>query len=104
VTMDVALEGALPSGARPGLTVDGTIQIDHADNVLWVNRPTFGQAHSKIEIFKVVENGTAAVRVPVQFGRTSVSTIEVLSGLKEGDEVILSDTQQYDGFDRIRLR
>jgi HlyD family secretion protein len=104
VTMDVSLDGALPPGARPGLTVDGTIQIDHAENVLFVNRPTFGQPHSKVEVFKVVEGGQAAVRVPVQFGRTSVSTIEVLSGLKDGDEIILSDMQQYDGFERIRLR
>jgi HlyD family secretion protein len=104
VTMDVQLDGPLPDGGRPGLTVDGTIQIDHADNVMFVNRPTFGQAHTKVAVFKVVENGQAAIRVPVQLGRTSVSTIEVLSGLNVGDEIILSDMQQFDGSDRIRLR
>jgi len=104
VTMDVQLDGPLPDGARPGLTVDGTIQIDHADNVLFVNRPTFGQPNTKVEVFKVVENGQAAIRVPVQLGRSSVSTIEVRSGLNVGDEIILSDMQQYDGSERIRLR
>ena len=104
VTMDVQLDGPLPDGGRPGLTVDGTIQIDHADNVMFVNRPTFGQPNTKVEVFKVVENGQAAIRVPVQLGRSSVSTIEVLGGLNVGDEIILSDMQQYDGSDRIRLR
>jgi HlyD family secretion protein len=103
VIMDVATDAPLPPGARPNLSVDGTIQIERLNDVLFVNRPTFGQANSKIEMFKVVEGGKAAVRVPVQLGVTSVSTVQILSGLNVGDEVILSDTQQYDGVERIRL-
>lgn len=103
VTMDVALDGPLPPGARPNLSVDGTIQVQRLDNVLFMPRPAFGQQNSKVEMFKVVENGKAAIRVPVRLGRASVNTMEVLDGLRVGDEVILSDTSQYDGFDRIRL-
>ena len=104
VTMDVALDGPLPAGARPNLSVDGTIQIERLDNVLFVGRPAFGQQSSKVEMFKIVENGNAAIRVPVTLGRTSVNTVEIVDGLKVGDEVILSDTSQYDGFERIRLK
>lgn len=103
VIMDVAFDAPLPPGARPNLSVDGTIQIERLNDVLYVNRPTFGQPNSKVEMFKVVEGGKAAVRVPVQLGVTSVSTVQILSGLNVGDEVILSDTQQFDGFERIRL-
>ncbi len=104
VTMDVALDGPLPDGARPGLTVDGTIQIERLPNILYVNRPTSGQQNSQIEAFKVIEGGQAALRVPIQLGRASVSTIEVVKGLEVGDEIVLSDMQQYDGNPRIRLR
>ncbi|HEX7181830.1 MAG TPA: HlyD family efflux transporter periplasmic adaptor subunit [Thermoanaerobaculia bacterium] len=103
VIVDVALEGPLPRGARPNLSIDGTIEIEKLDNVLYVSRPTFGQANSKVEMFKVIDDGSAAVRVPVQLGRTSVSTVEIINGLEVGDEVVLSDTSQYDGFDKIRL-
>jgi HlyD family secretion protein len=103
VIMDVATDAPLPPGARPNLSVDGTIQIERLNDVLFVNRPTVGQANSKIELFKVVEGGKAAVRVPVQLGVTSVSTVQILSGLNVGDEVILTDTQQWDGVERIRL-
>jgi HlyD family secretion protein len=103
VTMDVALDAALPPGARPGLTVDGTIEIERLANILYVNRPTFGQPDTKVEVFKVVEGGQAAIRVPVQLGRSSVSTIEVIKGLDKGDEIILSDMQQFDGSIRVRL-
>jgi len=103
VIMDVATDAPLPPGARPNLSVDGTIQIERLNDVLFVNRPTVGQANSKIEMFKVVEGGKAAVRVPVQLGVTSVSTVQILSGLNVGDEVILTDTQQWDGVERIRL-
>jgi HlyD family secretion protein len=103
VLMDVSLDGPLPPGARPNLQVDGNIEIERLDNVLYMPRPTFGQQSSKIEMFKLVDGRKAAVRVPVQLGRSSVNTIEVLSGLQVGDEVILSDTSAYDGYERIRL-
>jgi HlyD family secretion protein len=103
VIVDVALIGTLPSGAVPDLSVDGTIEIERLVNVLYVGRPAYGQAQSKIEMFKLVEGGKEAIRVPVQLGRSSVNTIEIVSGLKVGDRVILSDTSAQDGFDRIRL-
>ena len=103
VTMDVALDGPLPPGARPNLQVDGTIELERLSDVLYVGRPNYGQPNSKIEVFKLTDGGKEAERVPVQFGRMSVSTIEVVSGLKVGDQIILSDTAQYDGYNRIRL-
>ena len=103
VTVDVALEGKLPPGARPDLSVDGTIQIEKLDNVLYVGRPTYGQANSQVELFKLTDDGNMAVRVPVKLGRASVDTIEVVEGLEEGDKVILSDTSQFDEVDRIKL-
>jgi HlyD family secretion protein len=103
VTVDVALEGPLPRGARPDLSVDGQILLERLPNVIQMPRPSFGGQNQKIEMFKLVEDGKAAVRVPVQLGRISVSTVEVLSGLQPGDKVILSDTQTYDGHNRIRL-
>ncbi len=103
VTVDVELDEALPPGARPDLSVDGTIQIEKLEDVLYVKRPTYGQADSRVELFKLVEDGDMAVRVPVQLGRASVDTIEVVEGLEVGDEVILSDTSQYDEVDRIKL-
>lgn len=103
VTVDVALEGPLPKGARPDLSVDGTIELEVLRNVLFVGRPAYGQPESKIQMFKVVEERTAAVRVPVTLGRSSVSKIEIKDGLAPGDEVILSDTSQWDEFDRLSL-
>jgi HlyD family secretion protein len=103
VTVDVALEGPLPKGARPDLSVDGTIELEVLRNVLFVGRPAYGQPESKIEMFKVVDEGQAAVRVPVTLGRSSVSKIEIKDGLAPGDQVILSDTSQWDEFDRLRL-
>jgi HlyD family secretion protein len=102
-TVDVALDGPLPASARPELSVDGTIEQARLDNVLYVGRPSFGQANSTIGMFKVEPDGREAVRVQVKIGHTSVSNVEILDGLKEGDQVILSDTQQYDAFNRIRL-
>jgi HlyD family secretion protein len=104
VTVDVRLEGELPRGARPDLSVVGTIQIDRLSDILYVGRPVMAAAESRTELFKVVENGRFAVRTPVQFGRTSVSTIEVFEGLALGDEIILSDVSQWDTVDRIRLK
>ncbi len=103
VIVDVALDAALPKGARPNLQVDGTIEIERLQNVLYVGRPSVGQANSKIELFKVNEDGKTAVRVPVELGRTSVNTVEIIKGLNVGDRVILSDTSAQDGYDKIRL-
>ena len=103
VIVDVALEGPLPQGARPDISVDGTIEIERLDDVLYVGRPAYGSANSKIEMFKVVNNGKEAVRVPVELGRISVNSVEVVKGLQVGDKVILSDTSSQDGYDKIRL-
>jgi HlyD family secretion protein len=103
LAVDVALDGPLPQGARPDLSVDGTIELERLDNVLYVNRPAFGQPNSKVGMFKLEADGKTAVRVQVSLGRSSVSTIEILDGLREGDTVILSDTSQWDNYDRIRL-
>jgi HlyD family secretion protein len=104
VTVDVALEGALPRGARPDLSVDGTIELERLDNVLSVGRPAFGQEQSTVGLFKLDKATGEATRVQVQLGRSSVNTIEILGGLAEGDEVVLSDMSAWDQFDRIRLR
>jgi len=104
VTVDVSLGARLPQGARPDLSVVGTITIEKLDDVLNVGRPVFASSEGPSELFKVVEDGRFAIRSRVQFGRTSVSTIEVLEGLDVGDEIILSDMSQGDGGDRIRLK
>jgi HlyD family secretion protein len=103
VTVDVALSGTLPNGARPDLSVDGVIELEHLDDVVFVGRPAFGQEHSSSEIFRLDADGTYASRTPVQFGRSSVSTIEIVKGLEPGDRVILSDMSQWDTHDRIKL-
>jgi HlyD family secretion protein len=103
VTVDVALKGALPSGARPDLSVDGTIQLEKLDDVVYVGRPVFGQQDSTVQLFKVEPEGKYANKVKVTFGRSSVNTIEVKDGLKVGDKVILSDMSAYDNYDRIKL-
>lgn len=104
VTVDVRLEGTLPGAVRPDLSVDGTIELERLENVLYVNRPTFGAPNSTISLFKLEEGGASAVRVPVRLGRMSVNTVEILDGLREGDEVILSDTSTYDNFSRLRIK
>src|SRR3954469_1295774 len=103
VIVDVALDGALPEGARPDLSVDGTIEIEKLPDVLYVGRPSYGQPNSKVELFKLSQDGKTAVRVPVGLGRMSVSTVEIVNGLQVGDKVILSDTSAQDGFNKIRL-
>ncbi|WP_158942438.1 efflux RND transporter periplasmic adaptor subunit [Granulicella sp. S190] len=103
VTVDVELAGALPQGARPDLSVDGTIDLDRMTDVLYVGRPAFGNENSTISLFKVAPEGKTAVRVPVKVGRASVNSIQVLEGLQEGDTVILSDMSRWDNTDRIRL-
>jgi len=104
VTVDVSLDGELPKGARPDLSVVGTIEIEQLLDILYVGRPVLASADSKVELFKLVEGGRFAVRTPVQFGKTSVSTIEVLDGLVVGDQIILSDVSQWDTVDKIRLK
>jgi len=103
VLVDVTLLGELPKGARPDLDVDGTVELERLESVLYVGRPAYGQAESTIGLFRVDADGVTCSRVQVKLGRSSVTTIEVLGGLKEGDTVILSDTSQWDAFDRIRL-
>ncbi len=103
VTVDVTLTGELPKGARPDLSVDGTIDLERLDNVLYVGRPAFGQENSTISLFKVDPDNNGAVRVPVKVGRASVNSIQVIEGLHEGDTVILSDMSRNDNTDRIRL-
>jgi HlyD family secretion protein len=103
VTVDVALDGPLPKGARPDLSVEGTIKLELLENVLYVGRPANGQAESKVGLFKVVDGGKAAIQVPVKLGRGSVNTIEIISGLEIGDRVILSDMAQYSAYERVRL-
>jgi HlyD family secretion protein len=104
VTVDVSLEGALPRGARPDLSVDGTIELDRLENVLHVGRPAFGQEQSTVGLFKLNPATGEASRIQVQLGRSSVNLIEILGGLAEGDQVVLSDMSAWDQFDRIRLR
>jgi multidrug resistance efflux pump len=104
VAVEVALEGPLPPGARPDLSIDGTIEVERLDDVLFVGRPAYGQAESTIGLFKLEPGGKSAARVTVRLGRSSVSTIEVVDGLQPGDVVILSDMSQWDSYDRVRLR
>ncbi len=103
VTVDVTLDAKLPQGARPDLSVDGTIDLEKMDNVLYVGRPAFGQEQSTVGMFKLEPDGTGAVRAQVKLGRSSVNTVEILQGLKEGDQVVLSDMSRWDSFDRVRL-
>lgn len=102
-TVDVTLEGALPPGAVPDLSVDGTITLQRLNDVLYVGRPAFGQENSTVGMFKVDPDGKGASRVQVKLGATSVNSVEIQGGLKEGDTVILSDMSRYDQYDRIRL-
>lgn len=103
VAVDVELDAELPRGARPDLSVDGTIELERLESVLYVGRPAFGQENSTVGLFKLVEGGEA-IRTNVKLGRSSVNTVEILGGLKDGDQVILSDMSAQDAFDRIRLR
>ena len=103
VTVDVMLDDPLPPGARPDLSVDGTIDLERLSNVLYVGRPAFGQENSTVGMFVLQPDGKTAVRDQVKLGRSSVNTVEILGGLKNGDQVILSDMSRWDNFDRIRL-
>ena len=103
VTVDIRLIGELPQGARPDLSVDGTIEIEKLTDVLYVERPVIGQSNAMVGLFRVSSDGKEAERVQVKFGRSSVNTIEVTSGLKLGDKVVLSDMSQWDAHNRVRL-
>jgi HlyD family secretion protein len=100
----VSFSGELPSSARPDLSVDGTIELERLKNVLYVGRPAFGQGEQSVGMFKLTPDGQEAKRETVQLGRSSVSTIEVLNGLREGDQVIISDTTALDSYQTIRVR
>jgi multidrug resistance efflux pump len=104
VKVDVSIEGSLPAGARPDLSVAGTIELDRLDDVLFVGRPAQGQPDSDVGLFKLEPDGDVAVRTPVRLGRTSVKTVEVVRGLRQGDRVILSDMAQWSQADRVKLR
>ena len=102
VGVDITLEGALPSGARPDLSVDGKVRLEELNNIIYVGRPAFGQENSSVSLFKVGADGEA-VRTTVKLGRSSVNTIEIVEGLQPGDQVILSDMSTYDEYQRVRL-
>jgi HlyD family secretion protein len=102
-TVDVALDGPLPKGAVPDLSVDGIIELERLNDVLFVARPVQSQSDSTVGLFKVVNGGKEAVRVSVKLGRTSVSTVEIVEGLQVGDKIILSDMSAYDANARVRL-
>ena len=102
-TVDVALDGALPEGVRPGMGVEGTIQLERLANVLYVGRPVWSEPNSTVCLFKVVDNGAAAVQVPVEVGRASANDVEILKGVRAGDRVILSDMSHWDAYRRIAL-
>src|SRR5437899_5861287 len=104
VTVDVSMDESLPLGARPDLSVDGTVELERLKDVLYVGRPVHGQSESTIGLFKLVDDGAEAVRVNVKLGRSSVNLVEVMQGLQVGDKVILSDMSQWENFDRVRLR
>jgi len=104
VVVDVSLIGPLPASARPDLSVDGTIELERLEDVLYVGRPAFGQGQQTIGLFRLNADGRQAVRTQVALGRNSVSTIEIVNGLKEGDQVIISDTSALDSYTEIRVR
>src|SRR6185295_17069224 len=103
VTVEVSLEGDLPKNARPGLQVDGVIEVERLEDVLYIGRPIHGQADSTSTLFKLADDGLTAIRVRVVFGRSSVNAIEIVDGLKVGDKVIVSDMSAYEGVAMIRL-
>jgi len=104
VTVDVSFDSPLPNGARPDLSVEGSIEIENMKNILYVGRPAFGQPETSVGLFKLSSDGSEATRTTVKLGRFSVSTVEVREGLREGDRVILSDTSAWSGYERIRLK
>jgi multidrug efflux pump subunit AcrA (membrane-fusion protein) len=103
VTVDIRLEGTLPPGARPDLSVDGTVEIERLADVVSMQRPVFAQPNSTISLFRLSQDEKEATRVQVRIGRVSVQAVEILDGLKPGDKVILSDMTAWDGYDRLRM-
>jgi HlyD family secretion protein len=103
VLVDVGLTGALPAGARPDLSVDGTVEIEHLNQVLYIARPAAGQPNTSVSLFKIDSDGHTATRTSVKLGRASVNTIEIVNGLREGEKVIISDMNAMDSHERIRL-
>lgn len=103
VTVDLALDGQLPKGARPDLQITGTVVLEQLENVLYVGKPAMGQADSMVGLFRLDAAGKEANRVQVRLGRMSVSNVEIVGGLKEGEQVVLSDTSTWDAFDRLRI-
>jgi HlyD family secretion protein len=103
VTVDVAIDSTLPREARPDASVDGTIELERLEDVLYVGRPVYAQQDASVSLFKL-DNLGAAVRARARFGRSSVNTIEVLEGLELGDQVILSDTKEWDAYERLRIQ
>jgi HlyD family secretion protein len=103
-TVDVTMTAELLKGAVPDLSVDGTIEIENLKNILYVGRPAFGQPQTTVGLFKLNDDGAEATRTTVKLGRFSVSSVEVLQGLREGDRVILSDTSAWSSYERIRLK
>jgi HlyD family secretion protein len=104
VAVDVELEGELPPGARPDLSVDGTIEVERLDDVLYMGRPAYGQAESNVGLFRLEPGGKGAALVRVRLGRSSVNAIEIREGLQPGDIVILSDMSTWDSHERVRIR
>jgi multidrug efflux pump subunit AcrA (membrane-fusion protein) len=104
VTIDVSLAGPLPAGARPDLNIDGTIQLERVKNILFTGRPTIGQDNAVIGLFRLDPDGTTATRVQVRLGRTSVSSVEIVQGLRPGDRVVLSEMSLPDDAGRVRIR
>jgi multidrug efflux pump subunit AcrA (membrane-fusion protein) len=104
VLVEITLDGDLPTGARPDLSVDGTIQLERLEEVLHVGRPVYGQSNATVSIFRLIEDGGAAERITVRLGRASVNEIEVVEGLAVGDAIILSDMSRYDDVERVRIR
>ena len=104
VTVEVAIDGELPRGARADMSVDGTIELERLPNVLYVGRPAYGSAESTVGLFKMTKDSSEATSVPVKLGRTSVNTVEVINGLEVGDRVIISDMSQWDNVQRIRIK
>ena len=102
--VDVALDGALPRGARPDLGIDGTIEIERIANILSVGRPAEGGSEGPARLFRLERDGHAAVRVPVTLGRASFDAVEIVAGLREGDQVILSEMSRFEHVDRVKLR
>ena len=103
-TVDVKLDGPLPAGAVPDLSVEGTVEIERLADVLYVGRPVHGDANSTVGLFKLIDGGSEAVRIPVEIGSGSVNTVEIRKGLNLGDSVILSDMSAWDNYDRVELK